>query len=392
MLSNSWIGGITVIVVVGNAGAAPTTLQRLELVPGSSSSSQNIMGVSADGSTVVGWSGNRAAVWRSDGTGRFLSSFPGEIGSQANAVNSDGSIIVGISATSTGHRACMWTNGVGRLLPVIGVATQSQCWAVSEDGRAAAGHVTSATTGSTRFAARWAEGVGGGYANSVAPTGGWTSEAWAMNSAGTVIAGEQSGRAFRWIAGLGTQLLPDGGQLGGDRVWGMNSSGTVLVGQAGFAMARWVGDSEPEILADQYSGIYAYSCSADGNVIVGGRSGSAEAAIIWTPGTGVVLLRELLQARGFDVGLIDLGSGVGVTADGRTFVGASSLSAGRGFILHLGDCPADMNADLIVDFFDYLDYVQAFAVGDVAADRDGDGVVDLFDYLDFLEAFSVGCE
>ena len=56
-----------------------------------------------------------------------------------------------------------------------------------------------------------------------------------------------------------------------------------------------------------------------------------------------------------------------------------------------GRCYADFNLDRAIDFFDYLDFVQAFAVDAAAADVNDDGVVDLFDYLDFVNQFSNGC-
>ncbi len=54
-------------------------------------------------------------------------------------------------------------------------------------------------------------------------------------------------------------------------------------------------------------------------------------------------------------------------------------------------CPADINGDGIVDFFDYLDFVAAFSGGMPIADFNGDTVIDFFDYLDFVAAFSNGC-
>ncbi|MBU6412835.1 MAG: hypothetical protein KGS45_05125 [Planctomycetes bacterium] len=54
-------------------------------------------------------------------------------------------------------------------------------------------------------------------------------------------------------------------------------------------------------------------------------------------------------------------------------------------------CPADYNADTVTDFFDYLDFVSAFAASDPAADFNADTVVDFFDYLDFVAAFAAGC-
>ncbi len=54
-------------------------------------------------------------------------------------------------------------------------------------------------------------------------------------------------------------------------------------------------------------------------------------------------------------------------------------------------CPADFNADGTSDFFDYLDFVAAFAGNSLASDFNADGIVDFFDYLDFVSAFATGC-
>ncbi len=54
-------------------------------------------------------------------------------------------------------------------------------------------------------------------------------------------------------------------------------------------------------------------------------------------------------------------------------------------------CPPDFNHDASVDFFDYLDFVDAFSADDPSADFNGDTSIDFFDYLDFVDAFSIGC-
>ena len=54
-------------------------------------------------------------------------------------------------------------------------------------------------------------------------------------------------------------------------------------------------------------------------------------------------------------------------------------------------CLADFNADQTIDFFDYLDFVDAFSTSVAHADFNHDGVLDFFDYLDFVDAFSGGC-
>jgi hypothetical protein len=54
-------------------------------------------------------------------------------------------------------------------------------------------------------------------------------------------------------------------------------------------------------------------------------------------------------------------------------------------------CAADFNGDNQVDFFDYLDFAQAFDAEDESADFNHDNQVDFFDYLDFAQAFDEGC-
>lgn len=61
------------------------------------------------------------------------------------------------------------------------------------------------------------------------------------------------------------------------------------------------------------------------------------------------------------------------------------------FVVAGGDCSADFNDDGVVDFFDYLDFVSAFAANDPSADFNDDGAIDFFDYLDFVQEFSEGC-
>ncbi len=61
------------------------------------------------------------------------------------------------------------------------------------------------------------------------------------------------------------------------------------------------------------------------------------------------------------------------------------------FAALLSLCSADFNCDSTVDFFDYLDFVDAFSSSSMNADFNEDSVIDFFDYLDFVDAFSSGC-
>ena len=64
---------------------------------------------------------------------------------------------------------------------------------------------------------------------------------------------------------------------------------------------------------------------------------------------------------------------------------------GSSMSLIAGGCNADFNQDGSVDFFDYLDFVNAFSANTAAADFNKDAAIDFFDYLDFVDAFSIGC-
>ncbi len=54
-------------------------------------------------------------------------------------------------------------------------------------------------------------------------------------------------------------------------------------------------------------------------------------------------------------------------------------------------CPADLNGDGVLNFFDISAFLGAFGAGDPVADFTGDGVFNFFDISAFLSAFSAGC-
>ncbi len=54
-------------------------------------------------------------------------------------------------------------------------------------------------------------------------------------------------------------------------------------------------------------------------------------------------------------------------------------------------CAADVNVDGSLDFFDFLEFQNMFAVGDTDADFTRDGALDFFDFLAFQNAFAAGC-
>ncbi len=54
-------------------------------------------------------------------------------------------------------------------------------------------------------------------------------------------------------------------------------------------------------------------------------------------------------------------------------------------------CAADMDRDGLVDFSDYLNFLNAYDAQEPAADLNDDGLIDFVDYLAFLDSYSLGC-
>ncbi|MCC6675607.1 MAG: EF-hand domain-containing protein [Phycisphaerales bacterium] len=54
-------------------------------------------------------------------------------------------------------------------------------------------------------------------------------------------------------------------------------------------------------------------------------------------------------------------------------------------------CPADLNGDGLVDFADYLEFLNLYDALDLRVDFTGDGLVDFSDYLEFLNLYDAGC-
>jgi len=53
--------------------------------------------------------------------------------------------------------------------------------------------------------------------------------------------------------------------------------------------------------------------------------------------------------------------------------------------------PGDLNGDGLLDFADYLEFLNLYDAQDLRADFNGDGLVDFADYLEFLNLYEAGC-
>jgi hypothetical protein len=57
----------------------------------------------------------------------------------------------------------------------------------------------------------------------------------------------------------------------------------------------------------------------------------------------------------------------------------------------INNCPADINDDGMLNFFDVSAFLSAFSAQEPAADFTGDGMFNFFDVSSFLSQFSSGC-
>ena len=109
-------------------------------------------------------------------------------------------------------------------------------------------------------------------------------------------------------------------------------------------------------------------------------------------GSAVIPAGTLLPGHSYDA-VLYFSSRQEFTSAG--FFGATSIAgfdrATSAPLVVAAICAADFNHDNTVDFFDYLDFVDAFSINADSADFNGDSVIDFFDYLDFVDAFSIGC-
>lgn len=316
-------------------------------LPGCYSSSA--LSISADGSTVVGFSrfGSdsldfEAFRWTRDGGMLGLGDFPGGVfSSVAYGASGDGNLVVGVGITSVGPEAFLWSSGTGMvgLGDLPGGTYSSFAQAISADGSVVVGQ--SSTTGGSAF--RWTS-TGGMIGLGHAP-GVITSDiANAVSADGAVIVGNGAssrGReAFRWteeggLAGLGD--LPGGAYLS----WANDTSsdGSIVVGWSSSELAyfneayRWTSSGGMVGLGALPSGTpssRAYGISGDGSVIVGVSSSVPyQEAFVWDDTNGMRSLSSILTNElGLDLTGWTLEEARDVSADGLTIVGWGINPAG----------------------------------------------------------------
>lgn len=72
-------------------------------------------------------------------------------------------------------------------------------------------------------------------------------------------------------------------------------------------------------------------------------------------------------------------------------VGSQNIACLIGCPVPVSTCLADLNGDGLVDFSDYLEFLNLYDAQDLRADFNQDGLVDFSDYLEFLNHYDAGC-
>lgn len=304
-------------IPAGQAAAGSTTaddgLTKLESGP----EIVIVRAVSGDGKTVVGQvsagSFVVAEMWDDSGDQAL---FDDHNSSKAYGVNYDGSVIVGYADNS----AAVWRNGVHTtLLGLSGIA-----YDVSNDGTVIVGQSHFSPLPSNFQAAVWTSDIGSptklsSHDNTLAA---------GVSGDGTIAVGYGSdGTAYKWVIGdtiSETSLVPLN-VPGKSAAYGISNDGSVIVGQSYLTAVMWDADDNVSKLDnDGYWGeSSANAVNGNGTVIVGtaADSSSKQHAFRWTENDGMITVEQWLRDNGFDIEDDITKEATGVSDDGNVVVG-----------------------------------------------------------------------
>jgi probable HAF family extracellular repeat protein len=308
------------------------------------------LGMSADGSVIVGAAeyGYRAFRWSSAGGMQEL--LPGTYQSAAYAVSGDGAVIVGeYDATGTGLIAFRWTQAGGvQDLPIPAGWTYSGARSVNADGSVISGY----GNGPDGFRAVVWTNAGGGFTMhelGMLPTNcgsnAWSEGYGGVSADGTVICGDSTvgpfceQHAYRWTSdGSGVGTLQDLGTLeawGTSKALGLSADGAVVVGRS-FGQPdstnafRWTAATGMQDIGTPVSGAGdesgALAANADGSVVVVysyDNYNQLYHPFMWTQSTGTLDLTAILGAQGINVTEWQPSIAAAVSADGLILTGTA---------------------------------------------------------------------
>ena len=144
----------------------------------------------------------------------------------------------------------------------------------------------------------------------------------------------------------------------------------------------------------QPSEAYVCSLAGTGTMTVAGSNDAGSLTYQWYGPTGQLVNGPTTSGHVY----------FGVTSPTMTVTSTTTAAAGLYYCRIGGECgdvytnsaplvycPGDFNCDGSADFFDYVDFVDAYSMNAGSADFNHDDAVDFFDYLDFVDAFTAGC-
>jgi probable HAF family extracellular repeat protein len=301
----------------------------------SNTSYSNANAISADGSVVVGNSGDtngsKPFRWTKE-TGIVGLGSNNQYGS-ATGVSADGSVVVGTGASPQG--AFRWTKETD----MVSLGGNTNATGVSADGSVIVGYFdVSGTNGIQAFLWTQANGIVSLGSLDNCGNEGCFSGATAVSADGSVVVGNSASSStlegFRWTQSTGMQSLSGGVPYRG-RANGVTADGSVIVGvdsTRGYEAFRCPQSSGMVLLDDQNGRIYseAKAVSADGSIIVGENFFvNRPEAFLWTQKTGMVSLKETLIGKGLDVSGWTLSSATAISGDGFTIVGNGTNPSGQ---------------------------------------------------------------
>jgi uncharacterized membrane protein len=245
----------------------------------------------------------------------------GEFRSEALAVSADGSTVVGWSRgpepglpAQTSFRAFRWTPAEGMIEIVDPASTLTFIIArdVSADGSVVVGECYDDSTGTSNVTCCWT--AVGGLTELVDTSGTLIGvRTFGVSGDGSVIVGTAQSPtalvAYRWTSVDGLQsLYPLPSSIIDGSSFGVSFDGSVITGQVmidppDVQPFRWTEQTGVVGLGDVPGGLFyalGFGISADGNTIVGGARtsfGSRDEAFIWTEASGYVLVDSMHGAE-----------------------------------------------------------------------------------------------
>jgi probable HAF family extracellular repeat protein len=285
------VAGNTAYPVRASRWTADNGWERLAVLP-SSSGVTEALGISQDGSTLVGYDGfggcgnARAVRWRGSVVEELVAS-PGDA-YRADSANSDGNVVIGNQGNCGSNlQPARWTSDTGWvLLGNVPGYDRGQAAKSNGDGSAIVGYVYSSFS-SIRQAFRWT--IGGGIEGLGFLPGGNNSTASGITPDGSIIVGQSNDSSGQTYAVLWNDVA------------GIVNLGQLPGGSSSFTI----------------------DVSDDGSVIVGAATDGTGLlqATRWTAADGMQTVQALLATAGIDTTGWRLTIARGVSADGTIITG-----------------------------------------------------------------------